>query len=183
MGKEYHSLVDKWLTEDSLFLLSCWSRDGYTFGEMAKKIGVAPETFSNWRRKYPEFKEATEASREYIDYTVENALYKRAVGYRYTESKVTIYPPDKDGNIKTKTEKTEKEIVPDVTACLSWLNNRCPEKWKRNRDNFVNPDSNDSKVTINIVRSKDESQIKASVANDDEEWENEWNSYEDGGSE
>lgn len=178
--KKNHGVVDKWLTEDSLFLLSCWSRDGFTFGEMAERMGITQKTLSVWRSKYPEIKQATEANRELVDYQVENALYKRAVGFTYKEVKTIITPRADGSQMTARIETVEKEVLPDVTACLSWLNNRCPDKWKRNRDNFANPNNDDNKVTINIVRRGDRGdQVKATVKSQDEEWENEWNSWEE----
>lgn len=174
--------IDTWLTEDSLFLISCWSRDGMTLGDMAKRMGISPATMTAWRKKYPEFKKATEEGAEITNYRVEDALYKRCIGFSVKETKTIIYPEvDSNGSRKVRIETTEKEILPDVTACLSWLNNKCPDKWKRNRDNFVDPNSDDAKVTINITRHGDKDvQIKANgVTKEDEEWEQEWNSWED----
>ena len=109
-------------------------------------------------------------------------MYKRCIGFSVKETKTIIYPEvDSNGSRKVRIETTEKEVLPDVTACLSWLNNKCPDKWKRNRDNFVDPNSDDAKVTINITRHGDKDvQIKANgVTKEDEEWEQEWNSWED----
>lgn len=173
---------NKWLTEDSLFLISCWSRDGLTLTEMAQRMGVTRATISRWRKQYPEFYKATEEGYEMCNYRVENALYSRCLGYKTKEVKTIVYPEvDKNGSRKVRIETTEKEVLPDVTACLSWLNNKCPEKWKRNRDNYIDPNSDDAKVTINITRHGDNDvQIKANgVTKEDEEWEQEWNSWED----
>lgn len=173
---------NKWLTEDSLFLISCWSRDGLTLTEMAQRMGVTRATISRWRKQYPEFYKATEEGYEMCNYRVENALYSRCLGYKTKEVKTVVYPEvDKNGSRKVRIETTEKEVLPDVTACLSWLNNKCPDKWKRNRDNYIDPNSDDAKVTINITRHGDNDvQIKANgVTKEDEEWEQEWNSWED----
>lgn len=173
---------NKWLTEDSLFLISCWSRDGLTLTEMAQRMGVTRATISRWRKQYPDFYKATEEGYEMCNYRVENALYSRCLGYKTKEVKTVVYPEvDKNGSRKVRIETTEKEVLPDVTACLSWLNNKCPDKWKRNRDNYVDPNSDDAKVTINITRHGDNDvQIKANgVTKEDEEWEQEWNSWED----
>ena len=173
---------NKWLTKDSLFLISCWSRDGLTLTEMAQRMGVTRATISRWRKQYPEFYKATEEGYEMCNYRVENALYSRCLGYKTKEVKTVVYPEvDKNGSRKVRIETTEKEVLPDVTACLSWLNNKCPDKWKRNRDNYIDPNSDDAKVTINITRHGDNDvQIKANgVTKEDEEWEQEWNSWED----
>ena len=43
---------------------------------------------------------------------VENALFRRATGYE---------------------DETGKFIQPDVRAAMYWLENRCPERWKKTR--------------------------------------------------
>ena len=84
---------------------------------------------------------------------VENALLKAALSYTTKEIKVTIGKQQKNGKTFMITkETTEKEVAPNVTACLAWLNNRMPDRWKRNRDKEVLVDDEDSNVQITIVR-------------------------------
>lgn len=160
MGAKNSSTVDKWLTEDGLLLLQCWARD-FSLGDIAAKIGIAPKTLVEWRKKYPEIDEAISEGKEVVDYKVENALLKVALGYTTTETKTIISPPDKDGNRRIRVEKTEKEVAPNPTAIMCWLNNRKPEQWKRNRDMLQTKDE-DNKITVNIIRHGSN--------NDDEVW-------------
>ena len=160
MGAKNSSTVDKWLTEDGLLLLQCWARD-FSLGDIAAKIGIAPKTLVEWRKKYPEIDKAISEGKEVVDYKVENALLKVALGYTTTETKTIISPPDKNGNRRIRVEKTEKEIAPNPTAIMCWLNNRKPEQWKRNRDILQTKDE-DNKITVNIIRHGSN--------NDDEEW-------------
>ena len=150
MGRFNSSKVDEWLKTEKLELLNCWARD-YTLSDICKKIGVSPTTFLNWRAKYPEIDEAVKSGKEIVDYRVENALLKVALGYTTTETKTIISPPDRDGNRKIRVEKTEKEIPPNPTAIMCWLNNRKPENWKRNRDMFRTEDK-DNNIVVNIIR-------------------------------
>lgn len=162
MGHINSSLVDKWLTPQKLELIKCWARD-LSFTDIAKKMGITIQTLKAWRDRYPEIEEAISESREELDYKIENALIKRALGYTTTDVKTIISPPDKDGNRKIRVEKTEKEIPPDTVAIMAWLNNRKPDQWKRNRDNVYQANDNDSKITVNIIRhSKDK--------DEDEDW-------------
>ena len=62
---------------------------------------------------------------------------------------------------KIRVEKTEKEIPPNPTAIMCWLNNRKPEQWKRNRDILQTKDE-DNKITVNIIRHGSDK--------DDEDW-------------
>ena len=159
MGAKNSSTVDKWLTEDGLLLLQCWARD-FSLGDIANKIGISSKTLIDWRKKYPEIDKAISEGKEVVDYKVENALLKVALGFTTTETKTIIGPPDKNGNRRIRVEKTEKEIAPNPTAIMCWLNNRKPEQWKRNRDVLQTKDE-DNKITVNIIRHGN---------NDDEEW-------------
>lgn len=75
--------------------------------------------------KYSEISEALKRGKEVIDRQVENALLKRALGYKYYE--VTI-----EGGVETK--RVTKEVVPDTTAQIFWLKNRKPDVWRDKKD-------------------------------------------------
>lgn len=123
------SKIDKWLEEDNLMLIECWSRDGYTIEDIANKIGVNPKTLYDWRTQYPEIEAALRNGREIIDYKVENALLKSALGYKKKEVKVTTTM--RYGKVvETIKEVTESEQAPNVNAIQTWLYNRQKEKWR-----------------------------------------------------
>lgn len=122
-------VVDKWLEEDNLLLIECWSRDGYTIEDIANKIGVDKKTIYAWRLQYPEIEQALRNGREIVDYKVENALLKSALGYKKKEVKVTTTM--RYGKVvETVKETTESEQAPNVNAIQTWLYNRQKEKWK-----------------------------------------------------
>lgn len=152
------SLVDEWLEDDNLMLLECWARDGFTQAEIADRIGIHPSTLISWKNNYPDIRRALSKGKEVIDYKVENALLKRALGYRTTEIKVTIGKQQKGGEWYMITKETiEREIIPDVNACFKWLHNRNHEKWKHNRDNTIEVgDDNNIKITILRGNEKEE---------------------------
>lgn len=156
--------VDKWLTDDGLLLLECWARD-FALQDISKKMGISDKALWEWRKRYPEINEALSRGKEIVDYQVENALLKVALGYKTKEVKVLMErDPDGKGNRKIKKEVTEKEIGPNVTAIMAWLNNRKPDSWKRNRDNIITNDDKDNNITVNIIR-------KGKQEDDNEEWE------------
>ena len=72
--------------------------------------------------------ETLTVNKEVADARVESALYKRAIGYEYTETSKEVGP---DG---TKTKTTTKQVAPDVTAQIYWLNNRRPDRWRNKQD-------------------------------------------------
>lgn len=165
MGDKNKSDVDRWRTPDGLLLLQCWARD-FSMGDVLKKVGVSATTMSRWRDKYPEIDEAISKGREVVDYQVENALLKSALGYTTTETKTIISPPDKNGNRAIRVEKTEKEVGPNTTSIMCWLNNRKPDQWKRNRDNVFQTEDKDNHITVNIINHGK----KKEQSEDDEEW-------------
>ena len=75
-----------WLSEDGLLLLEGWAREGLTDELIAdKKIGIATSTLYEWKKKYPEISEALKKGKEIVDFKVESALLKRALGFYFDE--------------------------------------------------------------------------------------------------
>jgi hypothetical protein len=75
---------------------------------------------------------------------VEEALYRRAVGFEYEEL-VTAEKPlagikgssakdETKNGTKSSARSTLKTVIPDVTACVFWLKNSLPDKWKDPKD-------------------------------------------------
>lgn len=116
---------ESWLSPDGLLRLEGWAREGLTDEQIAKKVGINPATLYDWKKKYSEISNALKKGKEVVDFEVENALLKRALGYKAKEQKIT-----KDGELV----EIEKEIPGDVTAQIFWLKNRKPDKWKDRRN-------------------------------------------------
>lgn len=168
-------IATEWLEEDNLMLIECWARDGYTFQDIANRIGIAVSTLRGWRAQYPEFDEALKRGREIIDYKVENALLKSALGYKTKEVKVTTTM--RYGKVvETVKEVTDKEQAPNVSAIQCWLYNRLPNKWKKNRDNLVELDEEDTKIQVTVTRASQSTKPNAQHDDTvDEEWQDEVN--------
>lgn len=163
MALERASIVDQWLEDEKLMLIECWARD-YTKKEIAERIGIAPSTLKYWEDHYEPIKQALAVGKEIIDYKVENALLKRALGYTSTEIKVTLGKQVKNGRVFQITkETTTKEVAPDVTACAMWLNNRRPDRWKRNRDKSIELESEDDSIQITVLRGPQKEEQGTSV--------------------
>lgn len=153
MGKVNDSKADYWLTDDGLLLISCWVREGLNQNELCQKIGISRGQFIKWKKIYPEIAEAVKTSKEIVDYEVENALLKAALGYKKKSIKVTIGKKIVNGEIfEVLKETTTEEVGPNVTACMAWLNNRKHDQWKRNRDKMLELNEEDSNINITIVR-------------------------------
>lgn len=125
--------------EPKLLLIEAWARDGFTIEQIAEKLGVAASTFFDYKNKYPELSEALKKGQEVADVEVENALFKRAIGYRYdevTREATKVKDPDTGEwvDVMAETKRVTKEVQPDVTAQIFWLKNRRPDVWRDKKD-------------------------------------------------
>lgn len=102
--------------------------DGLTNEQIAKKLGCSEDTLRKWTKLYPEFSGALKEGKESADAQVEMSLYNRAIGYGYSETKITKTP---DG---TKHETRTIHLAPDPVSCIFWLKNRRPDKWRDKQD-------------------------------------------------
>lgn len=118
-----------WLQEDNLIRIESWARMGLTNEQIAKNIGVNADTFYTWLKKYPEISESIKKGKAPIDFEVENALFKRAIGYEYEEVETTI--EEIDGKQRKRIKKIKKVALPETSAMIFWLKNRKPEQWRK----------------------------------------------------
>lgn len=87
---------EEWLTPEGLILLEGWARDGLTNEQIASNMGIAESTLYNWKNDHLEILEALKKGKEVADYQVENALFKRALGYSYEEKKYAAIDMDQE---------------------------------------------------------------------------------------
>jgi len=114
----------EWLDEDRLFLIQSWAREGLSNEQIADKIGIGRSTFYDWQRNYSEISDAIKKGKEVVDFEVENALFKNATGFHYTEEMVT-----NQGEVVEVT----KYSTPQTAAQIFWLKNRKNLLWS-NKD-------------------------------------------------
>ncbi len=69
---------DNW--GDKLILIQGWARDGLTDEQIAHNMGIGLTTLYKYKKDFPEFQKALKKGKEVIDYLVENALLKAALG-------------------------------------------------------------------------------------------------------
>lgn len=131
---------------DILERVKMWARDGLTEKEMCAKIGITEQCFAIWKHKYIELVVALKENKEIVDAKVEQALYKKAMGFEYEETKITV-----DENGKKRVEKIKRFCPPSDTAMIFWLKNRQRTKW-RNREEVEISDSGNLTELINVVK-------------------------------
>lgn len=122
----------KWeQVKEKLILIEGWARDGLTDEQIANNLNIATSTFYEYKKKYPEFSEVLKKGKEVVDYEVENALLKRALGYEYEEKTYELkYNEQLKKNVEVLTKRVTKQIAPDTTAQIFWLKNRQSGKWR-----------------------------------------------------
>lgn len=123
----------------NMFLIRNWTRDGLTDKQIAERLRVAYSTFREYVKKYDELSAAIKKGKEVADYEVEESLYKKCIGHYAKEGrafKVKEVYYDEEGRRceKERIEVAEVDVFipPDTMAMAIWLNNRRPDKWKRN---------------------------------------------------
>ena len=115
----------EWLTPDGLLQIQGWAREGLNNDQIAANIGVTPKTLYEWQNKDPTIYEAIKKGKAPVDFEVENALLKRALGYDWEEVTTEVY-----GDGKKHVKKITRHVPPDVGAIAFWLKNRKPRKWR-----------------------------------------------------
>jgi transcriptional regulator with XRE-family HTH domain len=143
------------------------ARCGLTGEQIAAELGVSRSTLNLWAKLHAELSDALKEGRAHADALVEDSLYQRATGYDYNNTEVRQVtteeerPADKDDDSRaarlggtqkvSRTVRTVKTIKyhcpPDVVACIFWLKNRQPARW-RDRPAEVS----DGKATVRARR-------------------------------
>ena len=114
----------EWLEPEGLLKIEGWARDGLTDEQIAENMGVS-STLNCWKEKYSDISDTLKRGKEVVDRQVENALLKRALGYRYDE--ITM-----ENGIETK--RVTKEVMPDTTAQIFGSKTEKPEEWRDKKD-------------------------------------------------
>ena len=152
-GRARRGKYEQWLTEEGLLKIEGWSRNGLTQSDIAHNIGIGISTLKDWMQKYPAFLAAIAHGREVADIRVENALYKRAIGYSYLET------TREEGPRGVLVRTGEKTVVPDVTAQMFWLKNRKPDVWREKPS-----EHEDGNRTVEVIFDVDEEEEHATGA-------------------
>ncbi len=135
--------------EPKLELITAWCRDGMIEKDICLKLNVGVSTFAVYKNNNQELREALKIGKEVADIKVENALYKRALGFEYEEKKQTIQVDGKGKKVK-KVETSIKMVIPDTLAQIYWLKNRKPKVWTDRRDSSHNTEAN-SDIAVSVI--------------------------------
>jgi hypothetical protein len=112
--------------------------------EMADFFDVSRRTFYRWKHAHKAFSKALEVGKKHPDQRVLQGLYKRAVGFTMTETKVMQYQGD------PVYAEVDVYHPPDVRAGLAWLVNRCG--WRHNPTEPTGDDAPEPKaIEVTVV--------------------------------
>ena len=149
-----------WLTDEGLIQLTGWARKGLPEQAIANdKMHIARSTLALWKKQFKSIREALAQGKEVSDLTVEDALYKRAVGISTTllkpiKTKKTEYDEKTGKKIKEWEEviyvQEEVYIPPDIKAIQFWLINRKPDDWKQKVEIRTTEDNDSDSGVIQI---------------------------------
>lgn len=140
--------ISKWdEIKEKLNMIECWARDGLTDEQISNNLGISTTTFYDYKNKYLEFSESLKRGKEVVDYEVENALLKRALGYEYKEiTQESRWDKEKQEYEMVVTKEVTKQVAPDTTAQIFWLKNRKAKEWRDKVEGETN--SNIQRVQI-----------------------------------
>jgi hypothetical protein len=127
--------------KNKLILVEGWARDGLIDEQICKNLGISKDTFYKYQKEHSDFADSLKRGKEVVDFEVENALLKRALGYG---TKEIIKELTDDGLIITKT--IDKQVSPDVTAQIFWLKNRKPKNWRDKQEMQIDNKGNNDDI-------------------------------------
>ena len=140
------------------------SKGKYSYAQISRKVGIHPDTFTEWLNIHPEFREAVEVAKQsYLDslsIKARCALEKRVEGF-YAPEKKTVSRKLKGESELTVIEETvtDKYIAPDTTAIIFVLTNTDSENWKnRHSAEVMGKDGKD------LLETKTDEELDAEIA-------------------
>lgn len=131
-------LMNEWVTEDALKVITTWKRNGLTDEEIEKNIGVAHSTFCAWKKKSKDLSNALKNGRAYANALVENSLFNAAIGgvieLRHPVIDKESGRPVINDDGTQLTYVDQEYIKPDTKAMIFFLTNRMPKDYQMNRN-------------------------------------------------
>lgn len=130
----------QWLEPENLLRITNWAANGCTIAEMAKNMGIGERTLYEWIDKHPQISQAIKEGLAMSCQAIENALFKRAVGYEVED--VDTMQEFKgelrdgkpvNGSITKRETRKRRQVPPDVAAQIFYLKNRASDRYADRR--------------------------------------------------
>lgn len=144
MGRKskYETFVQPYLKE-----ISEWYTELDEKQIATEKLGIAVSTFENYKKKYPELKEALKRGKSELVSELKSSLKKKAKGFYYEETKTCIR--EENGKQLKVIEKYKKYAQPDTGAIHLLLKN-IDDSWHNDDLETINM----KKEQLKIAREK-----------------------------
>jgi len=113
----------KYVAETMPEIVRVKKEEGCSRAQVAQYLRVHPRTLDLWEQRYPEMREALQVRTALVAAAVEEALYRLATGFEYTE--VTVTHTGKKKTVKRVT----KQVLPKAQVAIFWLQRRMPTYW------------------------------------------------------
>ena len=130
----------EWLVPENLERITNWAANGATNTEIAANMGIHRFTLQRWTEDHSDINDAIKRGRMMACEVIENALFKRAVGYEVQETDVVeeFTGELRDGKpangvVKRRETTRTRHLPPDVAAIIFYLKNRAPERYSDRR--------------------------------------------------
>lgn len=107
--------------------------------DLAAKYGIAISSWENYKKQYPEFREALLGGRELLVAELHQSIKMKAKGFHYTETKIKTRITE-DGEEVTYREEYTRYAPPDTGAIHLLLKN-LDKNWR-----------NDDQATMDLKR-------------------------------
>lgn len=111
------------MTKNQISLIEYMARDGMPLEQIRKSIGIKKKEWDRYFKENPEEKQRLAKLKLSVDYAVEDALLRRALGYSMEERREVEKPSGSESVV------TYKEVSPDVSAAALWLKCRRSKVW------------------------------------------------------
>ena len=99
---------------------------GATDQQVANLLRIHLATLYRWRELHPAFAEAAQAGKDDADARVQLAMYRRAIGYDYRETKFLL-PAGATGPVEVE---VTRHLPADPRVGMQWLRIRRAEDWR-----------------------------------------------------
>lgn len=98
--------------------------------EIAQFLGISLSALKLAKKKHQSFGDAIKRGRILADAEVAARLYLRCTGYESTEVTTREIRSESGELLSIETVTVTRAMPPDVDACIFWLTNRQPDKWR-----------------------------------------------------
>lgn len=142
---------DVWTTtiEPNLENIKKWYEEGSLESDIIKNLGISSSSYYKYKAEKTELTEIVSNARELQCEAIQNALYKRAIGFHETDTKTYWRKPRGADDSKAEfiyKEDNKKYYPPDVSAGLLLL-----KHWDKKQQWTNDPSSYELKKTANEV--------------------------------